>query len=296
MDGVTRWYCEVQGEIVFEESKEQAIEKYGFMDVDPIPFVFYSANVHDNPWVAKYQPRYISKLRNLPPVERARLYEGCWYATEETSGYFKREWCEVISPKDVDLLAKRARAWDRAASLPSEAYPDPDWTVGIKGYLEEDGTVVIEDAFRMRDRPAKVIQKIKEIGSKDGKSCLIGIPQDAGGAGKESAEMAYTLLLQAGLSTLINKARANKLARFEPFAIAAQNGKVKVVEGDWNKWFFDELERFDGLSKSRRKYHDDVADSCSDLFQMLTKNKFFVNINPSKKHIQRDTKLIGLRR
>lgn len=296
MDGVTRWYCEVQGEVVFEETKEVALEKYGYLDVDPIPFVFYSANVHDNPWVAKYQPRYISKLKNLPPVERARLYEGCWYASEEASGYFKREWCGIISPKDVSLSAKRARAWDRAATLPSEAYPDPDWTVGVKGYMDDDGCIVIEDAYRMRDRAALVVNKVRDTGLRDGKGCLIGIPQDAGGAGKESAEMTYTLLLQAGLSTLINKARANKLARFEPFAIAAQNGRVKVVSGDWNKWFFDELERFDGISKSRRNYHDDVADACSDLFSMITKNKFFVNISPTKKSIQRDTKLIGLRR
>lgn len=295
MDGVTTWFCEVAGDIQFCTTKEEALEKYGYLDVDPVPFVFYSANVHDNPWVAKFQPRYISKLKNLEPIERARLYEGCWYAKEEASGYFKREWCEIIAPSDVCLDAKRARAWDRAATLPSTSYPDPDWTVGIKGYMEPDGTVVVEDAFRMRDRAAKVMLAITSTGVEDGAGCLIGIPQDAGSAGKESVEFAQTHLMQHGLNCLVNKARANKLARFEPFAIAAQNGKIKFVRADWNKWLFAELEAFDGCNKSKRGKHDDGADACSDLFSMLKKNQFFVRISPTKRSVLRDTKLTGAR-
>lgn len=296
MDGVTTYYCEVAGEVKFCKTLEEVKEKYGYLEVDAMPFVFYSATVHDNPWVARYSPRYISKLKNLPPLERARLYEGCWYAKEESAGYFKREWVEVIEPANVSLACKRARAWDRAATLPSDAQPNPDWSVGVKGYIEEDGTVVIEDAVRLRDRAAVVLKTIEQKGIEDGRGCIIGIPQDVGAAGKESSELAYAHLLKCGLNALINKTRANKLARFEPFAIAAHNRRIKIVRGAWNKWFLDELETFDGVNKSRRNYHDDVADATADLFSMLTNSMFFIQIQPSKRTIHRDTKLVGLHR
>lgn len=291
MDGVTTWYCEVFGEIHFRKSKKEALEEFAYANVDPIPFTFYSANVHDNPWMCKHQPRYISKLMNLPPVERARLYEGNWYATEEASGYFKREWCDIIEPNEVCLESKRARAWDRAGTLPSTATPDPDFSVGIKGYLDKEGYLVIEDMVRFRDRPAKVLHEIKLTGIKDGRGCVIGIPQDVGSAGKESVDVAHNALLREGLICLICKARANKLARFEPFAILAQNRKVKVVKGDWNKAFFDELEKFDGLNKTRRGYHDDVPDACSDLYQMLVGRLLIPSIKVSNRQIHSTTKL-----
>jgi hypothetical protein len=58
-----------------------------------------------------------------------------------------------------------------------------------------------------------------------------------------------------------------KLTRFAPFASVTQAGFVNVVEGDWNKSFFEELENFDGDGKKK----DDQVDVCSDAFWCLNR-------------------------
>lgn len=291
MDGVTKYYAEVAGEEVFMDSYAEFKERYGELDPDlePYKFTFYAANCYDNPWIVKHQPAYISKLKNLPKIERARLFEGSWYAKEEASGVIKTEWFNMCTMADVPKHTKRVRCWDRAATLPSSAYPDPDWSVGVKGTIDEQGNLYIMDAVRLRDRPAIVQQAIEEAAEKDGSHCIVGIPQDVGAAGKEAVSYAKASLMKKGFNVVVNRANQKKSLRFEPFSIAAQNRCVYIVKGDWNKWFFDELEQLDFDNK---RSHDDAADCCSDLWHVLTKRLMMpsIKVNSNRK-MTRDTKL-----
>lgn len=272
MDGVTTYYCEVFGETVFKPSLKDFREAFPDLvigeDIVPQKFVYYSANVHDNPYICKYHKNYVAKLKNLPLLERRRLYEGSWYSKDEASGLFKREWCEIVDKHEAPVDTRYARAWDRAATLPSTSYPDPDWTVGLKGTLDEQGILWITDMVRFRDRPAIVQRTIEEVGLQDGKHVTIGIPQDPGAAGKEQAETSRALLFKKGLNAMNITARKSKKVRFETPSMMAQNGQIKIVKGDWNEAFFEELETLDFDSK-RRKDHDDIADALSDLVIML---------------------------
>lgn len=289
MDGVTTYYCEVAGEVVFCKSMEEFNEKYTDMDVDPLKFVFYAANCYDNPWIVKHQPKYINKLKNLPKLERQRLFEGSWYAKESASGHFKSEWCTIIDKADVPVKSRRARTWDRGATLPSSAYPDPDWTVGIKGTFDEVGNLYVMDMVRMRDRPAIVQQTIEATAERDGSHCVIGIPQDVGAAGKEAVSYSKAALMKKGFNVIICKANKSKALRFEPVAIAAQNRCIFIVKGDWNKAFFDELEQLDFDDKHS---HDDIADALADLYSVLAKRMMMpvIEVNNSRTMI-RDTRL-----
>lgn len=291
MDGVTRYYAEVAGEEVFCETYEEFKNEYAQIDPDlePYKFVFYAANCYDNPWIVKHQPAYISKLKNLPRIERMRLFEGSWYAKEEASGVIKTDWFNMCTMADVPTHSRRTRVWDRGATKPSSAYPDPDWSVGLKGTLDEDGNLWIMDAVRLRDRPAIVQQKIEECAEKDGEHCIIGIPQDVGAAGVEAVSYSKAALIKKGFNVVVNKANKSKAIRFEPFQIAAQNRCVYVVKGDWNKWFFDELNQLDF---DNRKTHDDCADCCSDLWHVLHKRLIAptIKVNSNRK-MTRNTRL-----
>lgn len=281
MDGVTTYMLELGGETIFAKTREELEERFDAeIAQDALKFVFYSANVYDNPYIVKHQPKYVRKLRNLPDVERKRLLEGSWYAKEEAAGYFKREWVKIIDLADVPMTTRRVRAWDKASSVPSSAYPDPDWTVGIKGTLDADGNLYILDMVRFRERPAVVQQRITEEGLRDGKGCIIGIPQDVGAAGVEAAQYSANMLRKEGLTVKTNKANKSKEVRFQPVAILAQNRQVFVVKGDWNEAFFKELEAFgSGVG------HDDAVDSLSDLYRMLinkTINIPNITVNPER--------------
>lgn len=265
MDGVTTYLLEIGGETVITKTKQELIDQYDEeIAEDALKFVFYSANVFDNPYIVKYQPKYVRKLKNMKEVERKRLLEGSWTAREEAAGYFKREWCSIVDLADVPMTTRRVRAWDKAATVPSSMYPDPDWTVGIKGTLDEGGNLYIMDMVRFRERPAKVQETIKEVGKKDGTACIIGLPQDVGAAAVEAAMYSSRLLRQEGFTVKLNKANRSKELRFQPVAILAQNRQVYVVKGDWNEAFFKELEAF-GSGKG----HDDICDALADLYRML---------------------------
>jgi len=270
-DGVTTFYCEIAGETVFKNSRKEFEDSYPNMTIDedytPLKFVFYSANVHDNPYVCKHLKSYVSKLKNLPKIEKDMLYHGSWYAREEASGNFKKEWCSMVSDSEIPSDLRIVRAWDKASSLPSSAYPDPDWTVGIKGGIDNEGNIWVMDMKRFRNRPAIVQRTIEETGLKDGKNVIVGIPQDVGGAGKDAMETSRGSLMRRGLNVMVNRANKSKAIRFESVSIAAQNGQIKIVRGDWNKDFFEELETLDF---NTRGGHDDIADAFSDLVIMLT--------------------------
>lgn len=287
MDGVTTWMAEVAGEVVFKKNLEDFIEEYGkaFVDeLEPQKFVFYSANVYDNPWIVKHQPSYIGKLKNLPTVERKKLYEGCWFADIGGGSLFKEEWVTMVEAADVPKHLRRARAWDRAGTKPNPNNPDPDASVGIKGCLDEDGNLWVEHVELLKDRPAVVQQTIEKCADNDGRECLIGIPRDVGSAGKEASDNSKARLMRLGYNVAICSVSKGKAIRFEPVSILAQERKIFVVRAAWNKRFFEELESLD-FNVRKRGVHDDQADALADLLHLLTKKMVTttIRINPQRK-------------
>lgn len=287
MDGVTTYMTEVAGEITFRKTMAEYIEEFGAeftKELEPQKFVFYSASVYDNPWIRKHLPSYISKLKNLPFVERLKLYEGCWFADLGGGAHFKEEWVTKIEVSDVPRGLRKARAWDKAGTKPNPNNTDPDWTAGIKGCMDSSGNLYIMDCVRIRDRPAVVQSLIESTAERDGKECMIGIPKDVGAAGKEASDNCKGRLLRLGYRCNIMNTNKGKELRFEPVSMLAQEKKIYVVIGDWNKAFFEELESLD-FNIRRRGVHDDQADALSDLWLLLAKKMAMpdIKINPQRK-------------
>tara|TARA_R110000803_G_scaffold13482_1_gene37875 strand:- start:21758 stop:23182 length:1425 start_codon:yes stop_codon:yes gene_type:complete len=262
-------YCgQVGGQMEFESSMEEWLEKHPSI-LRPMSFCFINATCKDNPALLEMEPDYLSKLENLPRVERDRLLHGNWYARETASGYWKREWCsDPISLYQIPKGCRSARSWDMAATLPSEIYPNPDYTVGVRGCVDDEGTVYIMDVKRFRDRPAGVINKLLSAANDDGQDCIITIPKDPGAAGKSAADHVTSKCFENGFTCRQKQTKTGKDKRFEPVAALAENGMIKIVKGDWNKMFHDELEAF-GSGRG----HDDMVDAISDLVHELCQRR-----------------------
>ena len=56
--------------------------------------------------------------------------------------------------------------------------------------------------------------------------------------------------------------------RFRPFASIAEAGFVDALSGQWNEWYFDELEQFLGDGKQ----YDDALDATVSAFWYLTQS------------------------
>ena len=284
MDGVVRWLLRIGDTVVWGDSAEEIIQKHKHEFANgeipkPLSFTFISGTIYDNPPLIKNNPTYLNQLQQLPRVERERLLHGNWRARQETSGYFKRGWVGTPLREFNGLrIVSVVRAWDLAATLPSEAYPDPDYTVGVKMAKLSNGELVVMDMVRFRARTGDVLARIAEVAKGDGRDCRISIPIDPGQAGVVAGEYMRSQLSKYG-PVVLTRADRGKLARFQPFAAAAEEGKIRVLAAEWNDTFFYELERFTG---TRSRIKDDIVDATSDAFRVLFKATEVYNFTPDR--------------
>ena len=272
--GVVRWFVRRGEDTHWYDSKEEAEAIWG-EDSMPKSFTFVNATVKDN---LKIDPAYEANLKALTRVEREALYLGNWNVKANSGTYFQKSWCEFVDQKSVPKPKSEMRAWDTASSEPSEVNPDPDYTAGVKIRLGEDGYYYIMHAVRDRKRPSGVKKMMRKYAEVDGLKCAIGIPLDAGGAGKAVFEDHAKNL--AGFKFKKCKTTKSKLERFEPFSAAAEAGLVKIVKGDWNDEFCKELENFVGDGKGHDDYCDAVSDSFNNLsLGQITPTDFKLNIS-----------------
>lgn len=278
MDGKTTYMVQVAGEFLWFDSLSSVRKAYG-TDVanSSLKFVYYSATVMDNPYIRKYVPSYITKLENLKTVDRDRLLLGNWYSKTETDGFIDADWFKTIARRDIPLGLPAIRCWDLASTLPHEGNKDPDWTRGVMAsYDKEHGEFYILDMKSIRDRPAMVQRLINQTAADDGREVYVGIPLDAGQAGRVVADSKRAELTSIGSKVVLCAARKSKLERAEPFLIALQEGKVYVQEGVFSKADYKELESFDG--KRNNGEHDDILDAISDCYTQLTGNSLIPTI------------------
>lgn len=216
--------------------------------------LFIPARLDDNPYLDR--ERYVASLANLDPVTRARLLAGDWDVAE--GGMFRREWFGLVDA--VPANVQRVRAWDFAAT---EAKPgtDPDWTVGL--LMGRQGPLFyVLDVRRVRSTPAGVESLVKQTAVEDGTGVPVVIEQEPGSAGV--ALVASYVRALAGWAVRGVRPTGPKSTRAAPLASQAEAGNVKLLRGEWNRAFLDELELFPGGAK------DDQVDGASSAFAHLT--------------------------
>lgn len=221
--------------------------------------VFIPATLNDNPYLD--QESYRASLEELDPVTRAQLLEGNW-SVRHGGQMFKREWFDII-----DFIPARmhsVRYWDFAASDPKKyktKTKDPDWTVGLL-LGEKDGFYYVINVVRFQKRPAELEQIVKDIARFDGRAVPIWIEQDPGAAGQIVVDH-YTRNVLQGFIARGSKTSGSKVQRAEPVSAAAEQGRLRLVRGPWNKAFLDELELFPNGN------HDDQVDALSGAFEKV---------------------------
>ena len=102
----------------------------------------------------------------------------------------------------------------------------------------------------------------------DGRKILVGIEQEPGSWGKESAESTVRRL--AGWRMRVDRPTGDKAQRADPFSSQVNSGNVYLVKAHWNKDYIGEL-RFFSLESS--KYKDQV-DASSGAFKYVSKPVF----------------------
>jgi predicted phage terminase large subunit-like protein len=153
------------------------------------------------------------------------------------------------------------RAWDLAATVVTGTN-DPDWTVGVKLARDDNGRYVVLDVVRLRGSPHEVGNAIAEGARVDGRSIIIGLPEDPGQAGK--VQVTYLTAQLAGHRISSSRETGAKSTRAGPVASQVEGRNVAIVRADWNHAFIEELRDFPFGRK------DDQVDALARAFEMLT--------------------------
>ena len=257
--GVIRYYILLNDEVIWRATKEELLEEYE--DCEPISFTFIRSSVYDNKAMLRENPKYLAFLKSLPYVERCQLLDGNWDVRPSAGTFFQRSNFEIVEA--VPPMLATVRAWDQAGTQADQEDPDdPDWSVGAKMGIGVDGYFYILHVERFRKDPRFVDAAIKNTASQDGPLTAIRLTQDPGSAGKALAQSQARML--AGYYVNVETASGDKEHRAKPFSAQAQVGNVRILKGDWNDAFLNELEAFP-LGR-----HDDQVDSASDAFNELT--------------------------
>jgi len=269
-----RYFVVQNNHVKWADTPEELYEKYGQglklgTEFVPLKFKFIPMHCTDNTALMKADPGYVGRLLSAPRVNVLRLYHGSWYATVMGSSMVSEDMFEIVEHPPVNPISK-IRSWDLASSIPNEANQFKcDWTAGVLMSKDAFGNFYIEDVVRFQKQIDGVLKTIKEVAWQDGLDITQTIPSDPGQAGKVAVKFYTTFLAEHGITTKVDGSNphASKVTRFGPFASVAANGSVKIVKGDWNRDFFDEVCFFNG----DRKNHDDQADATSSAFTHLAK-------------------------
>lgn len=238
----------------------------------PRSFRSIRAHVTDNIPLLKNNPDYLSNLLALPEIKRKIYLDGSWTAREEEAGHFKREWVSIVFERQN--TNNRVRAWDLAASPPSSANPNPDWTAGVLVSKTYAGSYCAEDVKRIRERTQKVEEFIFETAIEDGSDVTICLPLDPGASGIAYTRGLQRRLAEQGFTVVTKRPDKSKLTRFKPVSSIAEARYLSVLKADWNDAFFNELEIFDGTGKTK----DDQCDAISDAVWALNRTVQIPNI------------------
>lgn len=267
--GAVRWFYRVEDAIRWHGSREEAEAAHPDLAAEGPPFsvTFIPAKLSDNRALLEKDTDYKSKLMAMDRVSRGRLLDGNWKIRATAGSYFDRAEVEMVDALPTDPHAWTwVRAWDLAATEPTQENPDPDWTAGIlMGYRAATETILIRHMEHVQERAGSVKTRVQRVAKRDGHGVRVVIPQDPGQAGKGQAEDFVDMLADAGFDVATRPASKTKETRAKPFAAHWQHGKVRVLIGGWNDAFFAEMERFPSPTA-----HDDIVDACSDAFAELT--------------------------
>jgi predicted phage terminase large subunit-like protein len=161
---------------------------------------------------------------------------------------------------------RRCRFWDKAGTKDGLGA----YTVGVDMALDDDNRVWVLDVQRFRKDSYEREQKIKQVAEyMDGRKVIVGVEQEPGSGGKESAENTVRNLQGFRVKVLkVNKSDGAKEQRADPFSTQVNGGNVYVPLGaGWVKDYIEELKYFPAS-----RYKDQV-DASSGAYTIVSQRK-----------------------
>lgn len=206
-------------------------------------------------WPQRFDADDLKTIRTVQGTQSfTALYQQRPTALE--GGMFKRAWFTIVDVAPAEV--RRVRYWDKAGTE-----DDGDYTAGVMMAKDANGLYFVVDVQRGQWSALQREQVIKQAAQLDGRGPRIWVEQEPGSGGKESAQA--TIRNLSGWNVRAERVTGDKATRAEPYAAQCEAGNVKLVRGDWNAAYIDELCMFPNGK------HDDQVDASSGAFNKLAR-------------------------
>ena len=220
-------------------------------------------NYDENPFFPEGLRRQMNHLRKINPKLAARIWDG---AIIDIGGgdYFPSDKANYIDSCPTSVR-ESVRAWDLAATEPSDNNPDPDCTAGVRMAIDGEDRVIIMNVVSGQLNANNVRNLVRKTTEEDAATEIdtrTRLPVDPGQAGKEQAESYVRMLDKFDIKT--ERVTGDKETRSEPLSAEWQSGNVYLVKGDWNDDFLELMNAF-----PTKGVHDDVIDASNDAYSEL---------------------------
>ena len=215
----------------------------------------------------RYDERALRKIRTvLGEYIFSALYQQ--RPKPRDGNMFPRKHAHIIRPAQVPPGVRWVRYWDKAGSDNGGAY-----TAGVRMGMDKEGIVYVSNVKREQYSALSRRRLMRATAEADGTDVRIGIEQEPGSGGKDSA--ADDVRLLKGFSVRTATVTGDKETRAEPFAAQWQADNVRIVEAEWNKGYIDELEMFGVGGRFK-----DQTDASSGAYNMVAARSPIETLDP----------------
>lgn len=253
----TRWHEEdLAGTLLDKEPHKWTVLKLPALCEEPNALHEQRA-VGEALWPERFSVQQLLDRKALSAHQFEALYQQ--NPSPREGSFFKVFRIEIVDAAPAGL--KEVRAWDMGAT---EGSGDP--TAGVKMGTAGDGIFYVTHVARGQWATDERDKRIRQTAELDSKAVKVRGPQDPGAAGKSMA-LAFTRLL-AGFAVKTLPVSGDKETRADPFSSQVNAGNVKLVKGEWNAVYLEELRQFPHGK-------DDQIDASADAFQELNVGREF---------------------
>lgn len=158
----------------------------------------------------------------------------------------------------ISKMRQIVRFWDKAGTAKGGAF-----TVGVKMGIDYNNDIWVLDVVRGQWEAATRESVIYQTAMIDGYGVEVGIEQEPGSSGKESAQNTVRKLL--GFKVKMDPATGDKETRADTFATQVNAGVVHILNRPWTQEYISEL-RFFPMST-----YKDQVDASSGACAMISK-------------------------
>lgn len=174
-------------------------------------------------------------------------------------GMFKTENFHIVDVPPSRIV-DRVRYWDKAGTQDAGAN-----TCGVRMNKLADGTFFVDSVIKGQWNTGVRERTIMQTAETDGKRVRIGIEQEPGSGGKESAE--NTIRMLAGYIAEADRPTGDKVFRADPYSVQVNWSNVYLKKADWNESYIEEHRHFP-VGKAK-----DQVDASSGAFSKLSGKK-----------------------